>query len=150
MSVFGPSIADRIRTAFQFLLETGRYRLIAESEGMGGEIAYRSPDLWIAIQWDRSLPWIEFSPTHHSFGRFDWILVELLLANADHFEGDALTAEVAEPEALAAWLRPRLAEIEARFTDPILTATNSRLADYSRERARIREAYWRERQDPKT
>lgn len=146
MSLFGPTVPDRIRTSFRFLLETGRYRIIAESEGMGGAITYRSPQLWIAAEWDRSLPWLEFSPTHHSLGRFDWILVGLLLNDADYYEPNAETLEVAEPEALADWLRPRLADIEARFSDPLLPETTARLTAYSQKRARVREAYWRERE----
>jgi hypothetical protein len=142
MALFSPSVFDRIRSSFRFLLETGRYRLVAESEGMGGAITYRSPELWVAVEWDRSLPWLDFSPTHESVGRFDWTLVDLLLNEAAHYSRDPKEPEVAEPERLADWLRPRLNEIETRFSEPLLPVTNARLGAYEKERAGLREAHW--------
>ena len=146
MSLFGPTIPDRIRTSFQFLVDSGGYRLIAESEGLGGAITYRSAELWIAAEWDRSLPWLDFSPTRDSAGRFDWILIDLLLKESERYDRDVEQSEVAEPEALADWLKPRLGRIEAAFRQPQLAETNATLKRYAQQRGRAREAYWQDLQ----
>ena len=141
MPLFGPKVPDRIRASLQFLVDSGRYRLIAESEGIGGAITYRSPELWIAAEWDRSLPWLDFSSTHDSAARFDWELLDLLLTGAEHYHhGDGI-ARVADPEVLAEWLRPRLTEIERRFRKSQLSETAAALYRLREERASVFEAH---------
>jgi hypothetical protein len=140
MSLFGPTVPDRIRASFQFLVDSGRYRLIAESEGIGGAITYRSSELWIAAEWDRSLPWLDFSSTHDAGARFNWSLVDLLLAGADHYEGNGIS-NVATPEALAEWFRPRLTDIEQRFSHARREKTISSLSLLEQERRRAYEIH---------
>src|SRR5581483_2378618 len=141
MALFGPSISERIHEAFAFLEARG-YRLIAESaEAMGGSINYRSPHLWVAIDWDRSEPWLEFAPTHSSIGRVDWELVDHVLRGAKHWEFGMSPRKTASAEALAAWLRTRIEEIEMRFREPELAATSARLQAILGERRQLTEAY---------
>jgi hypothetical protein len=143
------SPADRIRDAFAWLTEPPHaYRIVAESEGLGGAVTYRSESLWVAVEWDRGEPWLEFSPTRSAVGRFDWELVDHLLRGAAHFGGGGGTASEAPAGALAAWLRPRLGEIEARFRPPALAETNARLLALQSERTRARAAWWDRPREP--
>jgi hypothetical protein len=141
------SPADRIREAFGFLTRPPHaFRIVAESEGMGGAVTYRSDALWVAVEWDRGEPWLEFSPTRSSVGRFDWELVDHVLRGAAHYEAGGGAGGEAEAGELAAWLRPRLAEIEARFAPGRLAETNERLLALQAQRARGREEYWKRRE----
>jgi hypothetical protein len=144
MRLWPRSTSEEIRAAFAFLVEEHGYRLVADSgDGMGGAVTYRSDDLWVAVEWDRSKPWLEFAPTHSSVGRFDWELVGHLLRGAEHWErGMNDPARTATPEELAGWLRERLAEIEARFRLPERDATNARLECLAAERRSLREQWW--------
>ena len=55
MRIWPQSIGDAVREDFAFLPAAHGYRLIADSDaGLGGRLTYRSPDLWIAVHWDRS------------------------------------------------------------------------------------------------
>ena len=106
MRLWPKSVGDRIREAFAFLTEVHGYRLIADSDGgMGGSLTYRSDALWIAVEWDRSDPWLEFSPARSPAGKFDWDLVDQLLRSAPHFEGAGVPSRTAPVAELAAFLR---------------------------------------------
>src|SRR5215212_4897147 len=100
MRLWPRSTSDRIREAFAFLTAAHGYRLVADSDGaMGGSVTYRSDGLWIAVEWDRSEPWLEFSPTRSSLGRVDWELVDHVLRGAEHWErGMDDPARTAAPE----------------------------------------------------
>jgi hypothetical protein len=142
MRLWPRSTADRIREAFAFLVETHGYRLVADSDGgMGGSITYRSEGLWIAVEWDRGEPWLEFSPTRSSVGRFDWDLVDHVLRGEAFARAD-VPAREAPADELAAWLRAHLAEIEAAFAPPRREDTQARLRAVDSERRRLRERYW--------
>jgi hypothetical protein len=137
------STGDTIRIAFAWLTAPQHgYRIVAESEGAGGAVTYRSDALWIAVEWDRGQPWLEFAPTHSAVGRFDWELVDHLLRDAPHFREGAGPGGEAPAVALAAWLRPRLAAIESRFRPPALDATQARLHALAAERADVQFARW--------
>lgn len=146
---FSPrSTLETIRDECEWLTTTPHaFRLVSESDGMGGAVEYRSEALWIAVLWDRGLPWLAFAPTRSSVGRFDWELVDHLLRDAARFEAGTGVGGEAPAAELARWLRPRLGDIEARFTPPRLSETNARLVALQAERAAEREAYWRARED---
>jgi hypothetical protein len=143
------SPTERVRAAFAFLSEPPHaYRLIAESDsGMAGSVTYRSDALWITVEWDRGEPWLEFAPTQEPAGRFDWELVDSLLQGAKHTTAPVTgPAREAPAEELAAWLRARLPEIEARFTPAVRTATQARLLGLATKRAAARQAWWKARE----
>ena len=145
MRLWPRSTATRIREAFAFLTTDAGYRLVADSDGgLGGSVTYRSDVLWIAVEWDRGAPWLEFSPTQSAIGRFDWVLVDHLLQGRPVETADVPAGE-APAEELAAWLGARLPEIEARFRPPRLDETHARLHELDAARRRLREVYWAER-----
>ena len=149
MRLWPRSAAEEIREAFAWL--TGpphAYRLIAESDGMRGAVTYRSEGLWIAVEWDRGQPWLEFSPTRSAVGRFDWQLVDHLLRGAERYAAGSGVGGEAPAMELAGWLRPRLGEIERRFAPPSLADTHDQLLALQAQRAREREAYWKARESP--
>src|SRR5690349_2894015 len=101
MRLWPRSMSERIREAFAFLVDGHGYRLVSYSGGgMGGSVTYRSDDLWIAVEWDRSDPWLEFSPTRSAVGRFDWDLVDHVLRGAAALEHADVPALDAPPDAL--------------------------------------------------
>lgn len=68
------SLSERVKEAFAFLASKG-YAIVSETdEGMGGGVTYRSPDVWIEIDWDRGGALsLEFASTHSSwYGRVPW------------------------------------------------------------------------------
>lgn len=136
-----------IRNNFDFLLEKSRYEIVSEGDGMGGGVTYRSAELWVAVEWDRGLPTLVFAPTQRSVGRVDWTIVDHVLRNAEHYEGEARHSCLASADDLAAWLRPRLDAIEVAFRSPQLDATNIRLSSLLAEQGAERMAYWRRRAD---
>ena len=144
MRFWPQSTGDAVRAAFAFLPAEHGYRLMADSDaGLGGSLAYRSPDLWITVHWDRSDPWLEFSPTNLD-ARFDWDLVEHLLRGAECYEGVALPVRTAPAPDLAAFLRQHLPEIERRFQDSARPETLTRLAELQAEQRRLVQKSWDE------
>lgn len=148
MHLWPRSTADQIYEAFGFLTDRG-YRLIADSPGgMGGSVTYRSAGLWIAVEWDRSEPWIEFAPTHASVGRVHWEVVDHLLRGAEHWEHGTAAARTAPAVELAAWLHERLANIEALFRMPELEQTNKQIQAVLTERRAFMEERWKSSSRP--
>ena len=123
MRLWPRSTGDEIRDAFAFLTRERGYRLIADSDaGMGGSLTYRSAELWIAVEWDRGDPWLEFSPTRSEV-KVDWDVVDHLLRGVPQYEGLGVPVRTASVPELAAFLRAHLDEIEARFRSPAREAT---------------------------
>jgi hypothetical protein len=142
MRLWPRSTGDEIRETFAFLTQERGYRLIADSDaGMGGSLAYRSPELWITVEWDRSDRWLEFSPTRSAV-KVDWDLVDHLLRGAPHYEGAGVPMRTAPVPELAAFVRAHLIEIEARFRGPARAATVSTLLALRKEQLARVQAWW--------
>ena len=137
---------DRIKSAFAFLVDQG-YRLVAESgDGpFGGAITYRSPELWIAIEWDRGDVHLEFAPTESWSGSVPWDNVDHLLRSIPRFEREPPLLRGAEIEELATFTRQHLSEIERRFAREQRAATEAFLSALEQDRRRRADAYWNHR-----
>jgi hypothetical protein len=104
-----------IKAQFAFLLERG-FVLTSESDaGFAGSITYRSPDLWIAVEWDRSHPWLRFSPTHSWSEFVEWSVLDHVLRGRTGFECDTTFIQTAPTEVLVAFVQEHLPAILARF-----------------------------------
>lgn len=94
---------------------------------MAGSVAYRSPTLWISLEWDRGDPWLSFTLTHMTPNSFLWPLVDHVLTGRSHPEyrpGMLPEAPILE---LAAFVRDNLDELETRVSPPHRTAFEARL-----------------------
>jgi hypothetical protein len=142
MRLWPRSTGDGIRDAFAFLTQERGYRLIADSDaGMGGSLTYRSSELWIAVEWDRGDPWLEFSPTRSEV-KVDWDLMDHLLRGAPQYEGVGVPVRTAPASELAAFVRAHLDEIEARFRGAAREATVAALLGLRRGQLARVQAWW--------
>ena len=149
MRIWPRALADEIEDAFAFLLPQG-YRLIAKSAwGMGGRVTYRSAQLWIGIEWDRSEPWLDFAPVG-SAEAYDWDLVDHLLRGARHFSRTKFTTLTARVPELASFLQTRLADIEASFKAPMREPTIAHLHAVRAERGALAKEWWDGLKRPKS
>ena len=106
-----PSLHHAIRAAFDFLLERG-YSLIESPGGMGGTVAYRSPTLWITIEWDRQWSWTTFTFVRSGPEPLSWVEVRSLLGSATD-EGKHAGIIVSRPvEELSAFVKEHIERIE--------------------------------------
>lgn len=137
---------DRIKTAFGFLPARG-YQLVAESGSgpFGGAITYRSPELWVALEWDRGDVHLEFAPTYSWSGRVPWDNVDHLLRDVPRFDREPPLLRGAEIEELATFTRENLTEIERRFAPEQRAATEAFLSALEQDRRRRADAYWHHR-----
>ena len=135
MRFWSQSLSERIREAFAFLTESHGYRLVVVSDAgyMGGTVAYRSDDLWITVAWDRSDPWLEFSPTG-LYVKVNWQCFELLRRGGLR-EVVGMPAACASAPELAAYVHEHIGEIELRFQHPQREATLAELAKLKSERS---------------
>lgn len=133
-----PATAERIRKAFDFLLQRG-YTLAVESDaGMAGTIAYRSPLLWISLEWERSNPWLSVTLTRTAPNSFSWPLIDRVLSGKLHPEYPLNSLAEAPVERLATWVRENLDELERHLVAPFRAEFEARLraADSNARRAR--------------
>jgi hypothetical protein len=104
------SLHHDIRSAFDFLLERG-YSLIESPGGMGGTVAYRSPALWISIEWDRLWPWMTFTFVRSGPEPLSWTEVNSLLRTTPDGTNSQLPASPSVQE-LSAFVKENIQSIE--------------------------------------
>lgn len=121
------STTETIHTAFDFLLARG-YAVVAESDGaMAGTVAYRSPLLWISLEWERGNPTLSFTLTRTTPNSFAWTLVDRVLNGELHLEFAPNVVPSAPVAELATFLRANLDELERRLSPPECEAFEAHL-----------------------
>jgi hypothetical protein len=138
------STLQQVCDAFSFLTERG-YSIVSEQdEGLFGEIEYRSPEVWVVINWDlrdRTMD-LAFASTHRTwFGRVSWDAFDHLLRGAERFEPEPPFYRNAPLGELVEFVRRNLREIERRLSNDQREATVAFLARLEADRVQRARAY---------
>jgi len=112
---------------------------------MAGTVAYRSPLLWLSLEWDRSDPWLSFTISSIGPHAFFWTAVDHLLNGTTHPEYGPNTLPEAPIAQLGAFVRDNLDELERRLSPPHRHEFEARFRAIAAEIRREREAIVRKR-----
>ena len=127
--------AKRLRAAFDFLLARG-YVVAAESDGIGGTVAYRSKQLWLSFQWDRWDPWLTFTVIKLGPHDFYWTDVDFVLNGKRHPEFAPNRLPEAPIPTLVAFVDANLARLEEALSAPNGSDVEKALRDLEAARRR--------------
>lgn len=112
------STSERIRAEFDFFLARG-YTIAAESDvAMAGSVIYRSPLLWIALDWERGDPALSFTLTETTPNSIPWPIVDRVLNGNPHSEfnrGYFLESGVGPISQLSQFARENIDRLENRL-----------------------------------
>ena len=137
--------AQRLAPAFQFLVDTGRYRCraIDDAGGRRADLLYSSDQVSISVVRDRAGVFVSLAPRHQPAAAY---LEADLLARVARGEPDFAPGAPAwpfgPPEAVAARLREALPAFERLLAPERAGETAARVARLQAQRAALRRRAW--------